>query len=72
MDSINDIRCMHPLVKLKRNVEYTILVVASSPPNKVVQCPGAFTGSIDCVWEIKLLNTRKGIRPTSRKAANSM
>jgi hypothetical protein len=49
MDSIKDTRCMHPLVKLTRNVEYTILVVAWSLPNRVVQWPGALIGSIDCV-----------------------
>ena len=49
IDMIKDTRCMHPLVKLTRNVEYTILVVAWSLPKRVVQWPGALFGSIDCV-----------------------
>ncbi len=46
MDMTSDTRCMHPLTKLSRKVEYTIFVVASSPPNSVPQCPGASFGSI--------------------------
>ena len=37
MDMTSDTKCMHPLTKLSRNVEYTIFVVASSPPNRVPQ-----------------------------------
>ena len=72
IEIVSDTKCRLPPTTLIRNVEYVILVVASSPPKRVVQWPVALTGSMYSVREIKAVKTRKGINPTSMMAAKSI
>ena len=72
IDIINETKCRLPPTTLIRNVEYVILVVASSPPKRVVQWAVALTGSMYSVREIRAVKTRNGINPTSIMAAKSM